>query len=128
LNEIINYPPLEVAILKILALTWCLRQWQNFATEPFNIATKADISDYVAKGAVGIIAGRFIDAAAVLDDMDTRMIGADQAALRNMSGLLVVSGLNKHAARHAALRGGYVTHAVLDMALAEALVKGAPGK
>jgi hypothetical protein len=34
LNEIINYPPLEVAILKILALTWCLRQWQNFATEP----------------------------------------------------------------------------------------------
>lgn len=94
----------------------------------FNIATKTDIADYVAKGAVGIIAGRFIDAegAPVLGDLDRRMIGADQEALRNMSGLLVVSGLNKHAATHAALRGGYVTHAVLDLALAEALVNDVP--
>jgi deoxyribonucleoside regulator len=92
----------------------------------FNIATKADIADYVAKGAVGIIAGRFInaDGAPVLGDLDARMIGADQAALRKMSGLLVVSGLEKLAATRAALCGGYVTHVVLDMALAKGLVEG----
>lgn len=93
----------------------------------FNLATESDISDYVARGAVGIIAGRFIDAggAPVLGDLDRRMIGADQESLRAMTGLLVVSGLEKLAAARAALRGGYVDHIVLGAALAEGLL--APG-
>lgn len=44
----------------------------------FKIATEADISSYLSKGAVGIIAGRFVDRAGdpVLGDLDDRMIGA----------------------------------------------------
>lgn len=94
----------------------------------FNLATEADISDYRAKGAVGIIAGRFIDpeGAPVLGDLDRRMIGADQESLRGMEGLLVVTGLPKMEATRAALRGGYVDHVVLDTALAEELTRDRP--
>lgn len=90
----------------------------------FKIATEADISDYVSKGAVGIIAGRFIDrdGQPVLGDLDDRLIGADHATLRAMDGLLVVSGTEKLAPVQAALRGGYVSHVVLDVPLAEALL------
>lgn len=90
----------------------------------FKIASEADISSYLDKGAVGIIVGRFIngDGEPVLGDLDDRLFGADHAALRTMSGLLVVSGLSKSAATRAALRGGYVSVLVLDDKLAQALV------
>ncbi|WP_095588184.1 sugar-binding transcriptional regulator [Actibacterium ureilyticum] len=90
----------------------------------FNIATPDDIAAYVAKGAVGIIAGRFIDAegAPVLGALDDRMIGADHGLLRDMSGLLVVSGTAKADPTRAALRGGYASHVVLDADLAQALI------
>ncbi|WP_370312807.1 sugar-binding domain-containing protein [Sagittula sp.] len=91
----------------------------------FNLATEADISDYRAKGALGIIAGRFIDTegAPVLGDLDRRMIGADQQILRGMEGLLVVPGRPKLEAIRAALRGGYADHVVIDTALAEELAR-----
>ncbi len=74
----------------------------------FNLATEADISDNRAKGAVGIIAGRFIDTegAPVLGDLDRRMIGVDQQILRGMEGLLAVTGRTKLEATRAALRRG----------------------
>lgn len=86
----------------------------------FNIATPEDVAEYVSKGAVGIIAGRFVDTegAPVLGELDRRMISADHALLRDMSGLLVVSGLEKFDATRAALRGGYASHVVLNEALA----------
>ena len=88
----------------------------------FKIASVQDIADYVARGAVGIIAGRFIDAegAPILGELDDRLIGAGHATLRAMTGFLVVSGLAKLHATAAALRGGYVDHMVVDAVLAEA--------
>lgn len=97
----------------------------------FNLATEQDVSDYVAKGAVGIIAGRFIDrdGTPVAGELDRRMIGAELDVLREMEGMMVVCGLEKLDATRAALRGGYVSHLVLDTVLAEALLgDGAPGK
>ncbi|MDD7973541.1 sugar-binding transcriptional regulator [Roseinatronobacter alkalisoli] len=93
----------------------------------FNLATEQDISDYAAKGAVGIIIGRFIDkyGTPLIGELDQRMIGADLAALRKMEGLLVVSGLSKLDATRAALTGGYAMHVALDAPLAEALLRDA---
>ncbi|MCP1199593.1 sugar-binding transcriptional regulator [Notoacmeibacter sp. MSK16QG-6] len=90
----------------------------------FKIATEEDISYYKSKDAVGIIAGRFVDAVGepILGDLDERMIGADHAALKGMQGLLVVSGLSKLDATRAALLGGYASNVVLEAALAEALL------
>ena len=90
----------------------------------FNLATEQDISDYVAMGAVGIIAGRFIDrdGAPVQGALDRRMIGAELDVLREMEGLLVVAGLEKLDPTRAALNGDYVSHVVLDATLAEALL------
>lgn len=92
----------------------------------FQIATVADVADYVARGAVGIIAGRFIDrdGAPVLGALDARLIGADHATLRRMTGMLVVSGLEKAEPTRAALRGGYANHLIVDLPLAEALLGG----
>lgn len=90
----------------------------------FKIATPQDIADYVARGAVGIIAGRFVDPGGdpVWGPLDDRLIGADHATLRAMEGLLVVSGTAKLVPTLSALRGGYVSHIVLDSGLAEAIL------
>lgn len=90
----------------------------------FKIATGADMDAYVAKGAIGIIAGRFIDrdGAPVLGALDDRLIGADHDALRRMKGMLVVSGLHKLEPTIAALRGGYVDVMAVDTVLAQALI------
>ncbi|MCM2403365.1 sugar-binding transcriptional regulator [Rhizobium sp. S153] len=89
----------------------------------FKIATVEEIDEYRNRGAVGIIAGRFIDEAgqAVLGDLDERIIGADHDLLRKMEGLLVVSGVFKLDAARAALRGGFVDHLVTDTKMAELL-------
>lgn len=90
----------------------------------FKIATAAEVADYVARGAVGIIAGRFIDrkGAPVLGPLDERLIGADHQTLRRMTGLLVVSGLHKLEPTLAALRGGFVDRIVVDSLLAAAIL------
>ncbi len=90
----------------------------------FKIATEAEVANYVVRGAVGIIAGRFIDAdgAPVLGALDERLIGTDHQTLRQMTGLLVVSGLHKLKPTLAALRGGYVDRIVIDAPLAAAVL------
>ncbi|MFT8345445.1 sugar-binding transcriptional regulator [Gluconobacter oxydans] len=90
----------------------------------FKIASQRDIENYMERGAAGIIAGRFIDAQGepVLGEIDTRLIGADHAALRQMNGMLVVSGQHKLAATLAALRGGFAQKLVVDANLAQSLL------
>lgn len=90
----------------------------------FKLSTTADIDAYAQKGAVGIIAGRFLDEAGqpVHGALDGRLIGVDLDQMRAMLGLLVVSGLHKLQATRAALRGGYVDQIVVDSVLAEALL------
>lgn len=90
----------------------------------FKIATAEEVADYGARGAVGIIAGRFIDrkGAPVLGPLDERLMGADHQTLRRMTGLLVVSGMHKLEPTLAALRGGYVDRIVVDAPLAAAIL------
>ncbi|RRD21356.1 sugar-binding transcriptional regulator [Brucellaceae bacterium VT-16-1752] len=89
----------------------------------FKIANVDDIEVYRRKGAVGIIAGRFVDANGqpVVGELDKRIIGADHALLKKMEGLLVVSGSFKLDATLAALRGGFADHLVIDQKTAREL-------
>lgn len=91
----------------------------------FNIVTDKEVESYVARGAVGIIAGRFIDSQGqpVLGEVDERLMGIALDDLRQMSGLLVASGLDKLPALHAALNGGFAERLVIDNILAEALLE-----
>lgn len=90
----------------------------------FKIASAADVADYAARGAVGIITGRFVDSHGnpVLGPLDDRLIGADHETLRAMNGMLVVSGLHKLVPALAVLRGGYARELVIDVPLAEAVL------
>ncbi|MEA9390155.1 sugar-binding domain-containing protein [Acerihabitans sp. TG2] len=90
----------------------------------FNIVTEKEVEHYAAQGAVGIIAGRFIDSLGqpVLGEVDDRLMGIDLATLHQMSGLLVASGLDKLPALLAALKGGFANQLVIDSLLAEAIL------
>ncbi|MBD3763199.1 MAG: sugar-binding transcriptional regulator [Rhodobacterales bacterium] len=93
------------------------------------LATRADLGWYVGQGAVGVICGRFIDAAgqALPGPMEDRMIGIPLPRLVGLEmGILVTPGLDKVAATRAAIRGGYVTHLVTGTTVAEALLAADP--
>ncbi len=89
------------------------------------IASPADLETYKARGAVGVVCGRFIDAAGahIVGPLDERMIGITPDALRGLSvGMLVSNGFDKVAGMQAAMLGGYVTHLVTDAPTAQALL------
>lgn len=94
----------------------------------FKIATEDEVAAYRDRGAAGIIAGRFVDAAGhpVLGALDDRLIGAGHDTLRRAQGLLVASGPEKAGAALAVLRGGYVSRLVLDAPLARAILAAGP--
>ncbi|SEM75556.1 sugar-binding transcriptional regulator [Palleronia pelagia] len=81
-----------------------------------------------ARGAVGVICGRLIDARgqAVECEVEERMIGV---SLEQMKGkdmaLLVAAGPRRAAPAAAALKGGFATHLVTGTALAETLLESA---
>lgn len=71
------------------------------------------LAEYVQRGAVGVICGRFIDGQGepISGEIDDRMIGVNLHNMRNKElSLLVSSGPDKAIPTLAALRGGYVTH------------------
>ena len=74
----------------------------------FKIVTDEKVESYVARGAVGIIAGRLIDSQGppVLGEVDERLMGIAADDMRQMSGLLVAFGLDKRPAFHAVLNCG----------------------
>lgn len=89
------------------------------------IASQEDIDEYVRHGAVGVIIGRFIDAAGrpLLGDLDDRMVGLALEELQQVpSRICVAGGKTKITAIHATLIGGYATHFVTDIATGEALL------
>lgn len=90
----------------------------------FKIVTEKEVEHYVARGAVGIIAGRFIDneGQPIHGDVDERLMGIELDSLRQMEGLLVASGMDKLLALKAALRGGFANRLVIDSLLAEAIL------
>lgn len=90
------------------------------------IASQEEIDDYVARGAVAVIIGRFLDAhgSAVGGDHDDRMVGITLADLRQVpSRICVAGGLSKLPAIVATLEAGYATHFVTDIATGEALLE-----
>lgn len=91
-----------------------------------NLASSAEIDDYVRRGARGVLLGRFIDGKGrpVTGDLDERMIGITLSELRDLPNrLCFAGGSGKVEALRAALQGGYVTHLVTDEHTAVALLK-----
>lgn len=89
------------------------------------LATMEDLAHYICNGAVGVICGRFVDAAgrAIPGPMEDRMIGIPLERLTGLEmGILVTPGHDKVAATMAAIRGGYATHLVTGLTVAEALL------
>ena len=89
--------------------------------------TSPDIfNDYIARGAVAVMLGRFIDAAGkpVAGELDSRMIGLTLQELKHLPGrLCVAGGPNKIAPLRAALKGGFIQRLVTDAATANALMR-----
>ena len=89
------------------------------------IASEAEIDDYVARGAVAVIIGRFIDARgeAVGGNHDERMVGITLTELKQVpTRICLAGGTVKTAAITATLQAGYATHFVTDLATGEALL------
>ncbi|OOY27916.1 transcriptional regulator [Thioclava sp. L04-15] len=89
------------------------------------VATQADLGWYIAHGAKGVLCGRFIDGEGKGIDgpLEPRMIGIPLEKLVGLDmGILVTPGLDKVVASRAAIRGGYVSHLVTSLGVAEALL------
>ncbi|EEW25256.1 sugar-binding transcriptional regulator [Rhodobacter ferrooxidans] len=89
------------------------------------LASLDDLAWHQAQGAIGVLCGRFIDAEgrAIAGPMSERMIGVPIDRLVGLDmGILITPGVDKLAATQAAIRGGYVTHLVAGLGVAEALL------
>ena len=94
------------------------------------VSPKEAIIDYGARGAVGIMVGRFMDAhgAPVLGDLDDRLVGVSLDALRTIRDvILVVCGASKVVPALAAIRGGYANRLVIDLPSATRLLEDSGG-
>lgn len=89
------------------------------------VATPDDLAWYIARGAQGVLCGRFIDAAGqpIEGSLNERMIGATPDKLLGLEvGMLVSAGEDKVAPMLAAIAGGYVTHVVTSRATADQML------
>ena len=89
------------------------------------VATVAELQSYREAGASAVVAGRFIDGDGreLAGPLDGRVIGIALDRLRAIPRRIVVSaGAERRASLRAALRGGFATHLVTDVALAASLV------
>jgi DNA-binding transcriptional regulator LsrR (DeoR family) len=88
--------------------------------------TAAVVADYMARAAVGVVLGRFIDRAGreVEGPLSGRQIGMELAELRAIpERICVAGGRAKVGPIRALLAGGYVTQLVTDAATARALLE-----
>ncbi|MGV1956851.1 sugar-binding transcriptional regulator [Agrobacterium sp. 22-214-1] len=91
------------------------------------IASQEEMDDYVTRGAVAVIIGRFIgaDGRPLGGDHDERMVGITLDELRRVRNrICLAGGPAKIAAIRATLEAGYATHFVTDIATAEILLSG----
>lgn len=88
--------------------------------------TTAEAAPYIERGAVAVLAGRFLDAdgAAVLDELDDRMIGMTVAEIHAVADrICVAAGAEKVAPIRALLAGGFITSLITDQPTAAALLE-----
>lgn len=93
------------------------------------IAEQSDIDAYIARGAVGVIIGRFIDSSGrpTIGELDRRMVGISLNELCQVPDrICVAGGTQKIEAMLSTLRGGYATHLVTDSQTAELILAKAP--
>lgn len=84
------------------------------------------LQDYLAAGAVGVVAGRFIDERGrpVAGPLDDRTVGISLDLLRNIgTRIAVAGGFDKVPALLAALRGGYVNVLITDAATGHGILR-----
>ena len=87
--------------------------------------TEAEARPYIERGAVAVLAGRFLDGRgeAVLGELDDRMIGMTVDEIRKVSDrICVAAGMDKVAPIRALLNGGFVTSLITDQPTAAALL------
>ncbi len=99
-----------------------LDEWVVFSDPDF--LTRSTVSHYLAKDAVGVVIGRFIDARGeeIEGPLSGRQIGIELAALRAAPArICVAGGPPKLAAIRATLSAGYATHLVTDAVTARRL-------
>lgn len=91
----------------------------------FKVATAREVADYRKRGAVCIIAGRFLDCDGnrIEGALDERLFSVELDVLQSMNGMLVASGKSKCEPTLSALRGGYVNRMVLSAELARQVLK-----
>jgi deoxyribonucleoside regulator len=90
------------------------------------MASEAELEQYIANGAVGVLCGRFINAKGdpVSGPLDDRMMGIELEQLRHRDmGILVSVGDDRAEAAVAALKGGYATHVVTNQSCAAAMMQ-----
>jgi deoxyribonucleoside regulator len=90
------------------------------------VASAKDLEWYVARGASGVLCGRFIDSRGrpIPGALDERMIGVSLDKLLGLDmGLLVSDGPDKVVPMIAAIAGGYVTHLVTSNDTAREMLK-----
>ncbi|MDJ0683187.1 MAG: sugar-binding transcriptional regulator [Alphaproteobacteria bacterium] len=90
------------------------------------VASPEDVQWYAARGAVGVVCGRFInpDGAPIPGPLDARIIGIPLSDLAKADlRLLVSTGPERTRSMLAALRGGLATHAVTSVKTARALLE-----
>lgn len=125
-------PTIRAQLDRLKALDMVLYSIGNMAPNTHfaaaGMACETELEAARAAGAAGILCCRYIDAegrACPLPPED-RLIAADLSMLGQAGKkLLVVCGRDRAGATRAAIRGGLVTHLVVDTALARALLEGA---
>lgn len=89
------------------------------------VATLDELEDYLARGAVGVVCGRFVgaDGRELSGPLSGRIVGVALDDLVGLdTGLLVSTGAERVLPMLAAIRGGYATHVVTAASTAEALL------
>lgn len=90
------------------------------------VASKELLESYVARGAIGVLCGQFIDAAGKPIDgpLSERLMSVSLSKLVGLDmGLLVSVGKDRVDGMIAACLGGYATHIVTDAATASAMLE-----
>ena len=86
---------------------------------------ESEAAPYLARGAVAVLAGRFVDAGGrpVLGEIDDRMIGMTLEAIRAVPDrICIAAGEAKANAIRALLMGGFISSLIIDKAAASALL------